>query len=154
MQPGEQRADPVVGHALGGAVLGEQLLRAPLHPAGGLLKPLILPWKLGLGGKLGPGDQYVPWISLADWIDAVRFVLAHDVVSSAVIGPRTPGQVEASVQALGSEPYLPPEDLMRAKKLGLLAFCRRAGSPVVAAHTPRQVKGERMLSSQPQRFHE
>jgi aryl-alcohol dehydrogenase-like predicted oxidoreductase len=49
---------------------------------------------------------------------ALRFVLAHDVVSCAVIGPRTPGQVEASVQSLVGEPYLSPADLARAKKLG------------------------------------
>jgi aryl-alcohol dehydrogenase-like predicted oxidoreductase len=49
---------------------------------------------------------------------SLRFVLAHDVVSCAVIGPRTPGQVEAAVQSLASEPYLPPADLARAKKLG------------------------------------
>jgi aryl-alcohol dehydrogenase-like predicted oxidoreductase len=48
---------------------------------------------------------------------ALRFVLAHEVVSCAVVGPRTPGQVEASVQSLAGEPYLPPQDLARAKKV-------------------------------------
>lgn len=47
---------------------------------------------------------------------ALRFVLAHEVVSCAVLGPRTPGQVEAAVQALAGEPYLPEDLLARAKR--------------------------------------
>ena len=36
----------------------------PLHRDGGLLKPQLLPFKLGIGGKLGSGRQWMPWISL------------------------------------------------------------------------------------------
>jgi uncharacterized protein (TIGR01777 family) len=56
----------------------------PLDPAGGLLKPLLLPWKLGLGGRLGSGRQYVPWVSMADWLAAVRFLLGHAEISGPV----------------------------------------------------------------------
>ena len=57
-----------------------------------------------------------PMLSMAS--AAERFVLAHEVVSSAVIGPRTPGQVEASVHALaGGPPYLSEVDLERVKAL-------------------------------------
>ena len=55
-----------------------------------------------------------PVLSLAS--AALRFVLAHDVVSCAILGPRTPGQIEASLQSLQGDPYLPPEDLERARK--------------------------------------
>jgi myo-inositol catabolism protein IolS len=55
-----------------------------------------------------------PVLSLA--AASVRFALAHDVVSCAVLGPRTPGQVEAAVQGLAGEPYLPEELLVRAKR--------------------------------------
>jgi aryl-alcohol dehydrogenase-like predicted oxidoreductase len=55
-----------------------------------------------------------PVLSLAS--ASVRFALAHDVVSCAVLGPRTPGQVEAAVQGLAGEPYLPEELLARARK--------------------------------------
>jgi aryl-alcohol dehydrogenase-like predicted oxidoreductase len=48
---------------------------------------------------------------------AERFVLAHDVVSSAVLGPRTPGQVEASIHPCAGESYLPAEDLEQLRKL-------------------------------------
>ena len=51
--------------------------------AGGLLGKLTPLVKLGLGGPLGSGRQYWSWISLADEVDAVRHVLAHD----EVVGP-------------------------------------------------------------------
>lgn len=46
--------------------------------AWGRLFPLF---RLGIGGKLGSGDQYWPYISLADEIAALRFVIDHDEVS-------------------------------------------------------------------------
>ena len=47
----------------------------PLDRDGGLLKPMLLPFRLGLGARLGSGRQYVPWIGLPDWLAAVRFLL-------------------------------------------------------------------------------
>jgi uncharacterized protein (TIGR01777 family) len=46
-----------------------------LAPHGGLLGPLLLPFKLGLGARIGPGTQYLSWISLADEVGAIRFLL-------------------------------------------------------------------------------
>jgi uncharacterized protein (TIGR01777 family) len=45
---------------------------------------LSLPFRLGAGGRLGPGTQYFPVISLQDWLRAVRFVADHDEVSGPV----------------------------------------------------------------------
>ena len=39
---------------------------AVLDPDGGLLKQLLLPFKLGVGGPLAGGGQYMPWIHLDD----------------------------------------------------------------------------------------
>lgn len=44
-----------------------------------LIKVLGLVFRLGLGGRLGSGQQYWPWISLADEIDAIRHLLTADV---------------------------------------------------------------------------
>ena len=41
----------------------------PLHRDGGMLKPQLLPFKLGVAGRLGSGRQWMPWISMADWLD-------------------------------------------------------------------------------------
>ncbi len=56
----------------------------PLDRGGGLLKPLLIPFRLLLGARLGSGRQYLPWISMADWLGAVRFLLERDDVSGGV----------------------------------------------------------------------
>jgi hypothetical protein len=50
---------------------------------GGLLAKLQLPFKLGLGGKLGSGRQYMSWIAL---VDEVRAIL-HLIDTTDVHGP-------------------------------------------------------------------
>jgi len=44
-----------------------------LHPDGGMLKRILLPFKMGVGGKLGQGTQTMSWVSLRDAIEAFRF---------------------------------------------------------------------------------
>ncbi|MGY2079493.1 TIGR01777 family oxidoreductase [Modestobacter sp. SYSU DS0657] len=46
---------------------------------GGLLGRMLPLFRLGLGGRLGSGRQYQPWISLRDEVDAIRFLLTADV---------------------------------------------------------------------------
>jgi uncharacterized protein (TIGR01777 family) len=55
-----------------------------LSTRGGLLGRLRPLFKLGLGGRLGNGRQYMPWIHIADAVAAVRFVVEHDTVSGPV----------------------------------------------------------------------
>lgn len=61
----------------------------PLHRDGGLLKPQLLPFKLGIAGRLGSGRQWLPWISLRDWLDATVFLLTAGEVAGPVnvVGP-------------------------------------------------------------------
>jgi uncharacterized protein (TIGR01777 family) len=54
-----------------------------LARAGGLLGVLRPLFKSFLGGRLGPGTQYMPWISLDDEVGAIRHVLEND----GVVGP-------------------------------------------------------------------
>jgi uncharacterized protein (TIGR01777 family) len=51
-----------------------------LSPKGGVLKKLLLPFKLGIGGRTGSGGQYMSWITLVDEIRAILFALDHDQV--------------------------------------------------------------------------
>ena len=46
-----------------------------LDKSGGLLKLMLVPFKLGGGAKLGAGNQYMPFISLKDWVRAVQFLM-------------------------------------------------------------------------------
>jgi uncharacterized protein (TIGR01777 family) len=55
-----------------------------LSAGGGLLKRLVPLFKLGVGGKLGSGQQYQSWISLADEIGAIRYLLSAGQVTGPV----------------------------------------------------------------------
>lgn len=55
-----------------------------VSPAAGLVGELRPFFALGLGGRLGDGRQYLPWISLDDAAGAIRYVLEHDDVSGPV----------------------------------------------------------------------
>lgn len=46
---------------------------------GGSLGPMLPLFRLGLGGRLGPGTQWWSWISLTDEVAAIRFLLDADV---------------------------------------------------------------------------
>ncbi len=49
-----------------------------LSPRGGALPLLALPVRLFVGGKMGSGRQWVPWIHLADEVAAIRFLLERE----------------------------------------------------------------------------
>ena len=52
--------------------------------AGGALAKQLLPFKLGLGGRIGSGRQYLSWISLADEVAATMFCLTDERLSGPV----------------------------------------------------------------------
>lgn len=80
----------------------------PLHHSGGMLKPLLLPFRFGLGGRLGSGHHYMPFISRADWLDAVVFLLNHPDIEGSVnvVGPRPVSNIDFS-RALGAQLHRP-----------------------------------------------
>lgn len=55
-----------------------------LESDGGALAAMLTPFKLGVGGPLGNGRQYWPWIHRHDWIALVRFVIARPDAEGAV----------------------------------------------------------------------
>jgi uncharacterized protein (TIGR01777 family) len=52
-----------------------------LAPDGGMLGRLLPPFRLGLGAKVGSGRQYFSWISLADEVRAIRFLMDESASS-------------------------------------------------------------------------
>ena len=48
-----------------------------LHPSGGALGKMLLPFRFGVGGRLGTGAQYLPWIHLDDWLGLTTTLISH-----------------------------------------------------------------------------
>jgi uncharacterized protein (TIGR01777 family) len=48
-----------------------------LDAHGGALARMLLPFKLGLGGKQGSGRQWMSWIAKADEVGAIRYAIEH-----------------------------------------------------------------------------
>jgi uncharacterized protein (TIGR01777 family) len=44
-------------------------------PGGGFLKRMLLPFRLGLGGRLGDGEQFMPWIHRDDVVAALIWMM-------------------------------------------------------------------------------
>ena len=55
-----------------------------LGPNGGMLKRLLTPFRLGLGGRLGHGRQWLSWVHREDVIAAIMFCLSHQTLSGPV----------------------------------------------------------------------
>jgi uncharacterized protein (TIGR01777 family) len=70
-----ERAEVRVVHIRTGIVLSRH---------GGALGQMLLPFRLGLGGRLGSGKQWMSWIHVDDIVGAVRHVLANEGVRGAV----------------------------------------------------------------------
>ena len=50
----------------------------------GALPQMMLPFKIGAGGKLGSGKQWMSWVALDDVVRAIRFVIENPALRSAV----------------------------------------------------------------------
>lgn len=67
-----------------------------LSPAGGALRKMLLPFRLGLGGRLGSGRQYMSWVSIDDAIGAIQHALGADSLRGPVnvVAPRAVTNLE------------------------------------------------------------
>lgn len=92
-----------------------------LSTKGGALKQQLLPFKLGAGGRIGPGTQYLPWIAITDEIQAIIHVLNTPSISGPVnlVSPN-PVTNSAFTKSLGKavhRPTLLPTPLLAIKVL-------------------------------------
>jgi uncharacterized protein (TIGR01777 family) len=54
-----------------------------LSSKGGALKKMLLPFKMGVGGRVGPGTQHMSWVALDDAVDGIR----HAIKTPSLSGP-------------------------------------------------------------------
>ena len=100
-----------------GLVLGRDAL---------LVNVLGTVFRLGLGGRMGSGRQYWPWISLRDEVDAIRFLLTADVsgpVNLTAPDPVTNAEFTRALGAAVGRPTVLPVPAF-AISLGLGEFGR------------------------------
>jgi uncharacterized protein (TIGR01777 family) len=55
-----------------------------LSGQGGALKKMLFPFKMGVGGKLGSGRQYISWITLDDAVGVIEFALENEKLRGPV----------------------------------------------------------------------
>jgi uncharacterized protein (TIGR01777 family) len=115
---------------------------AVLHPSGGVLQKLLLPFRLGVGGRLGSGRQYLPWIHLGDWLELVTFIASTPAARGPfnVTAPE-PTTNTAFTRALGRAlrrpTIFPVPSVALRLALGELADILLTGQRAVPAHARR-----------------
>lgn len=62
-----------------------------LGPGGGALGAMLPVFRLGLGGRIGSGRQWFPWIHIEDVAHGIRFALEHGAISGPInfVAPET-----------------------------------------------------------------
>jgi len=75
---------------------------------GGALMPLLLPFRLGLGGRIGNGRQYWSWIALDDVVGAFVFALRNESLTGPMnaVSPN-PARISDFVRTLGDVLHRP-----------------------------------------------
>jgi uncharacterized protein (TIGR01777 family) len=61
-----------------------------LSPKGGALAAMLPPFKAGLGGRIGDGQQWMSWIDVRDMVGAIHHILKNDLIQGPVnlVAPR------------------------------------------------------------------
>jgi len=79
----EWEAEALKAEALGiRVVLGRFGIILAQHS--GALAKMLLPFKLGVGGRLGSGKQWMSWITLEDVVTITRFAMENEAVRGAI----------------------------------------------------------------------
>ncbi len=55
-----------------------------ISPKGGALGKMLTPFKLGVGGKIGSGRQWMSWVDVEDMVGAIHFMLQNDSIRGPV----------------------------------------------------------------------
>lgn len=73
-----------------------------LGKGGGVLSKMLLPFKMGLGGKIGNGKQWMSWIHLHDLVGIILYCMDHDNLKGGINGTSpNPVKNETFTKVLG-----------------------------------------------------
>lgn len=90
---------------------------------GGALPAMAMPFRLGLGGRVGDGRQFVPWIHRDDMVEVVLRLLEDDAIDGPVLATAPMATTNASLSsaigaALGRPAAVPAPALVMQLVLG------------------------------------
>src|SRR5207237_6307985 len=108
-----------------------------LSPKGGALKAMLMPFRLGVGGRLGNGRQWFSWIALDDLVRAIVWLVDHPAITGPV-NTTSPNPVTSAdfTRALGAALHRPAIVPVPRIALGLI-FGEVAEETVLAGHRAR-----------------
>ena len=116
-----------------------------LHPSGGVLEKLLLPFKLGAGGKVGSGDQWYSWISRTDHVAAILFLIEQSVIGGPVnLTAPHPVTNEEFAKELGKALHRPSVAAVPAPVIRMMLGKEMADSTVLAS---QRVFPKRLVSA-------
>ncbi len=92
-----------------------------LSPKGGALGAMLLPFKLGLGGRTGNGQQWMSWIDVRDMVGGIHHVLKNELIQGPVnmVAPKPVRNAEfaATLANVLSRPAIFPMPAFAARTL-------------------------------------
>jgi len=120
-----------------------------LSREGGALAKMLLPFKLGAGGRLGSGEQWMSWVTLEDVIGVLRMAIEKATVRGVVnvVAPQPVKNTEFTkvlAKALHRPALLPAPAFALRLALGEMADALLLSSQRVAPKTLEQA-GYRFL---------
>ena len=114
-----------------------------IEKRGGALARMALPFQLFIGGPVGSGKQYFPWIHLADEINAIQFLLedpqARGVFNLSAPNPVTMGEFATALgKALGRPAFIPAPGFALRLLFGEMAGILLNGQRVIPSRLQKQ----------------
>ena len=91
-EPAREVEETRVVNARFGMILAEE---------GGALEKMLLPFKMGIGGRLGDGRQYMSWVALEDVVRAILFAIEHKLEGPVNVTAPNPVTNRQFTKALG-----------------------------------------------------
>ena len=92
-----------------------------LSPKGGALGAMLLPFKLGLGGRTGNGQQWMSWIDVHDMVGGIHHILKNELIQGPVnmVAPKPLRNAEfaATLANVLSRPAIFPMPAFAARAL-------------------------------------
>ena len=109
-----------------------------LSESGGALAKMLPPFKLGIGGPVAGGRQYVPWVHLDDVTGVLAFCLdnkgAHGAINLTGPGPVTNKELSKALGRVLRRPAIAPVPALAVRALyGEMAQVVTTGARVVPA---------------------